>query len=79
MMPLSVERIERNGLYLLDDGSSDLYVWIGSLVSSDILKGIFGQPVLECISSGKVYNLAVTKDCSTYVCIFAYMEGRLCQ
>ena len=35
-VPLSGERFERNGAYLLDDGTSTLYLWVGDLVSVEL-------------------------------------------
>ena len=40
-MPASSERLERHGIYLLDNGN-DLIIWVGKLVHPDLCKSLFG-------------------------------------
>lgn len=51
-VPLSGERFERNGVYLLDDGTSILYLWVGDLVSNDLQQALDGVGI--SMRSGKV-------------------------
>lgn len=50
-IPLSEERFERHGAYLMDDGTSELYLWVGDLISNE-LQGALG--VTNFATSGKV-------------------------
>ncbi|KAJ3076155.1 COPII subunit [Podochytrium sp. JEL0797] len=52
VLNLSSEKLERHGLYLLDDGS-DLYLWVGRAIDADLCRLVFGQPVYDGIVPGK--------------------------
>lgn len=45
LVPLSGERIDARGAYLLDD-SKRLLLWLGGQLSPDFLAALFGAPAL---------------------------------
>lgn len=53
-MALSSEKLERHGLYVIDNGLS-VVIWVGSQVHPELASLIFGQPYAE-LDSGK-YSL----------------------
>jgi protein transport protein SEC24 len=53
VLPLTSERLERHGLFLMEDGQS-VYLWIGREAVPQLVHDVFG--VLDCASlrGGKV-------------------------
>ncbi|KAJ3103950.1 COPII subunit [Physocladia obscura] len=49
---LSSEKLERHGLYLLDNGV-DIFLWVGRFISPELCSLIFGVPTYENIIPGK--------------------------
>lgn len=49
-IPLSSEKVNDDGIYLLENGE-DGFIYVGSLVNSDILQQLFGVPSLSDIST----------------------------
>lgn len=49
-IPLSSEQVNDDGIYLLENGE-DGFIYVGSLVNSDILQQLFGVPSLSDIST----------------------------
>jgi protein transport protein SEC24 len=54
-LSLSSEKLERHGLYLLDNGA-EIYVWVGRAISQELCQMIFDKPAYEAIIPGKVCN-----------------------
>lgn len=52
-VPLSSERLSRQGLYLLDDGRA-FYMWVGRDVDPALLMHLFDRPSYASLSAGKV-------------------------
>ncbi|WFD42955.1 COPII subunit [Malassezia psittaci] len=52
-MNLSSERLERHGLYLLDNGL-DLILWLGRAAVPNLTMDVFGAPDYASLSSGKI-------------------------
>ena len=53
LLNLSSEKLERNGLYLLENGN-DIYLWIGRAVAPELCQLIFDRPSYDAIVPGKV-------------------------
>lgn len=49
-IPLSSDQVNDDGIYLLENGE-DGFIYVGSLVNSDILQQLFGVPSLSDIST----------------------------
>lgn len=47
---LSSEKLDRKGVYLLEDGQS-MYVWVGKLADPELLTQLFGVPSLETVDT----------------------------
>ncbi|KAJ3208910.1 COPII subunit [Dinochytrium kinnereticum] len=53
LLNLSSEKLERNGIYLLDN-STEIFVWIGRSVAPELCQMIFDKPNYEAVPVGKV-------------------------
>ncbi|KAI8854513.1 hypothetical protein BC829DRAFT_424511 [Chytridium lagenaria] len=53
LLNLSSEKLERNGLYLLDNGA-EIFIWVGRNVAPELCQMIFDKPSYEAIPVGKV-------------------------
>ncbi|KAI9102462.1 hypothetical protein DFS34DRAFT_577162 [Phlyctochytrium arcticum] len=51
-MNLSSEKLERNGLYLLENGM-EIFLWVGRAVAPELLQLLFDKPNYESVQSGK--------------------------
>jgi len=51
-LPLSSERLERHGLYLIDDGQS-MFLWIGQDAVPQLIMDVFDLPSFEALRNGK--------------------------
>ena len=52
-MNLSSEKLQRDGLFLLENGF-DMFLWVGVSISPEACKMLFDRPNFEAIPSGKV-------------------------
>jgi protein transport protein SEC24 len=53
LINLTSERIERNGIYVLDN-TQEIFLYIGKAVTSDQIHALFGVSSFEAIPEGKV-------------------------
>ena len=60
-LPLTSERLERHGLYLIEDGQT-IFLWIGRDAVPQLVMDVFNLPNYEVLRGGKVSIL------SDYVC-----------
>lgn len=51
-MNLNSSRLERYGLYLIDDGQVQ-FLWVGKDAVPELLQDVFGQPTLDSVRVGK--------------------------
>ncbi|KAG8877867.1 COPII subunit [Tulasnella sp. 332] len=56
-LPLTSERLERHGLYLIEDGQT-IFLWVGRDAVPQLVKDAFGLPSYEALRGGK-YTLPV--------------------
>lgn len=52
-LPLTSERLERHGLYLIEDGQT-MFLWIGRDAVPQLVMDVFGLPSYEVLRAGKV-------------------------
>lgn len=52
LMNLSSEKLERHGVYLIDNGF-EVFIWIGKSVDPNLLGALFGVPSYDRIPDGK--------------------------
>lgn len=52
-LPLSSERLERHGLYLIEDGQT-MFLWIGRDAVDQLVMDVFNLPAYEQLRGGKV-------------------------
>ena len=52
-LPLSSERLERHGLYLIEDGQT-MFLWIGRDAVPQLVMDVFDLPSYEVLRGGKV-------------------------
>ncbi len=52
-LPLTSERMERHGLYLIEDGQT-MFLWIGRDAVPQLVTDVFGLPNYEALRGGKV-------------------------
>lgn len=50
---LSIERLQCDGVFLLDDSLS-LYLWVGRSAPADLLTSLFGIPTMEGVDCKQV-------------------------
>jgi protein transport protein SEC24 len=52
-LPLSSERMERHGLFLIEDGQT-VFLWVGRDAVPQLIMDVFGLPNYEALRGGKV-------------------------
>ena len=57
-LPLSSERLERHGLYLIEDGQT-MFLWIGRDAVPQLVMDVFDLPSYEQLRGGKVRVLCL--------------------
>lgn len=62
-LPLTSERMERHGLYLIEDGQT-MFLWIGRDAVPQLVMDVFGLPNYEALRGGKV--ILLPRDSSTH-------------
>lgn len=55
-LPLTSERLERHGLYLIEDGQT-LFLWIGRDAVPQLVMDVFNLPNYEVLRGGKVVDI----------------------
>lgn len=68
-LPLSSERLERHGLYLIEDGQT-IFLWVGRDAVPQLIVDVFNLPSYEVLRAGKVrYSPFVAlESCRSGVC-----------
>ena len=56
--PLTSERLERHGLFLIEDGQT-LFLWVGRDAVPQLIIDVFDLPNYETLRGGKVPFLAI--------------------
>lgn len=56
-LPLTSERFEKHGLYLIEDGQH-IFLWIGRDAVPQLVMDVFDLPSLEAVRGGKVRLMA---------------------
>jgi hypothetical protein len=62
-LPLSSERLERHGLFLIEDGQI-MFLWVGRDAVPQLVMDVFNLPSYEALRGGKVYYSKIIYDCS---------------
>jgi len=52
-LPLTSERLERHGLYLIEDGQT-MFLWVGRDAVPQLITDVFNLPTYEVLRGGKV-------------------------
>lgn len=52
-LPLTSERLERHGLYLIEDGQT-MFLWVGRDSVPQLVMDVFNLPGYEVLRGGKV-------------------------
>lgn len=52
-LPLSSERLERHGLYLIEDGQT-IFLWVGRDAVPQLIIDVFNLPGYDVLRGGKV-------------------------
>jgi protein transport protein SEC24 len=52
-LPLSSERLERHGLYLIEDGQT-MFLWVGKEAVPQLIMDVFDLPSYDVLRGGKV-------------------------
>jgi protein transport protein SEC24 len=55
-MPLTSEKLERHGLFLIEDGQN-LFLYVGRDAVPQLIQDVFDLPNYEALRSGKVCPL----------------------
>ncbi|POM72159.1 Putative vesicle coat complex COPII subunit SEC24/subunit SFB2 [Phytophthora palmivora] len=63
---LSIERLQCDGVFLLDDTLS-LYLWVGRSAPPELLESLFGVPSMEGVDCSQLQLLAPHDDTSNRV------------
>jgi protein transport protein SEC24 len=53
VLPLTSEKLERHGLFLMEDGLS-IFLWLGRDAVPQLVQDVFGLPAVDALRSGKV-------------------------
>ena len=53
-LPLTSERLERHGLFLIEDGQT-LFLWVGRDAVAQLIIDVFDLPNYETLRGGKVF------------------------
>jgi hypothetical protein len=57
-LPLTSERLERHGLFLIEDGQT-LFLWVGRDAVPQLIIDVFDLPNYETLRGGKVSFLSI--------------------
>jgi hypothetical protein len=52
-LPLTSERLERHGLYLIEDGQT-MFLWVGRDAVPQLIMDVFNLPSYDVLRGGKV-------------------------
>lgn len=52
-LPLTSERLERHGLFLIEDGQT-IFLWVGRDAVPQLIADVFNLPSYEMLRGGKV-------------------------
>ena len=52
-LPLTSERLERHGLYIIEDGQT-MFLWVGRDAVPQLIMDVFNLPSYEVLRGGKV-------------------------
>lgn len=55
-LPLTSERLERHGLYVIEDGQT-IFLWVGRDAVPQLIMDVFNLPSYEVLRGGKVRTL----------------------
>ncbi len=69
-LPLTSERLERHGLFLIEDGQT-IFLWVGRDAVPQLIMDVFNLPNYEALRGGKVslrscWRLACLKTTLVY-------------
>lgn len=56
-LPLSSERLERHGLYLIEDGQT-IFLWVGRDAVPQLMIDVFNLPSYDVLRGGKVCEVS---------------------
>ncbi len=59
-LPLTSERLERHGLFLIEDGQT-LFLWVGRDAVPQLIIDVFDLPNYETLRGGKVFFFLATQ------------------
>lgn len=60
-LPLTSERLERHGLYLIEDGQT-MFLWVGRDAVPQLIMDVFNLPSYEVLRGGKVSEFQRSTD-----------------
>lgn len=69
LLNLSSERLERQGLFLLDNGL-DLFFWVGRMCPPELLQMLFDCSVYDSLPVGKVVQLFNIPNNRLHFCLY---------
>ena len=58
-LPLTSERLERHGLFLIEDGQT-LFLWVGRDAVPQLIMDVFELPSYEVLRGGKVRSHSIS-------------------
>lgn len=61
-LPLTSERLERHGLYLIEDGQT-MFLWVGRDSVPQLIMDVFNLPNYEVLRGGKVRLQSTPMEC----------------
>ena len=65
LLPLSSERLERHGLFLIEDGQI-IFLWVGRDAVPQLIQDVFNLPSYEVLRGGKVHPLPDSSSAGAY-------------
>ena len=65
LLPLSSERLERHGLFLIEDGQI-IFLWVGRDAVPQLIQDVFNLPSYEVLRGGKVHPLPHSSSAGAY-------------
>lgn len=74
-LPLTSERLERHGLFLIEDGQT-IFLWVGRDAVPQLIMDVFNLPNYEVLRGGKVSPITV---CSSPHLLTGYPSRRRCR
>lgn len=88
-LPLTSERLERHGLYLIEDGQT-MFLWIGRDAVPQLVMDVFNLPNYDVLRGGKVSTLSLIRSAhpsdnrilpgdSSGTRKFVFTEGQCCR